>query len=143
MSGLIASNKIKIYYLYIENNELNFIKSENLYLINDEVLEKELLIKLIYKNKIENEKKYKLKTIMKFNVNVKNICNDDILLEECENLSTEGYVRDIHFNNLSYIFENINSLFIIFNRVTTNKKINLTKKIYHKTNKTMNKTRSK
>ena len=132
MSEFIISNRIKIYYLYIDNNELNLIKSEDLLLKNDIVIEKESLFKLIQKNKIINDRRYSLKTILKFNIDVKNLPDYRDILDDNNFLKNENYIRDIYFENVSCIFENINSLFILYDRKTTNKKINFTKKISHK-----------
>jgi len=132
MGVFIRSNRIRIYYLYVENNELNLIKSEDIELVNDMVIEKESLLNLIERNKVENKKRYSLKTIMKFNINAQDVYNSGEIVDDGSYLEKENYMRDIYFNNLSYIFEDINCLFIVLNRITTNKRINLTKKIYNK-----------
>ena len=76
---------------------------------------------------------------MKFNINIK----DKDILNTCltsnidydnyhQFLIKENYTKNIYFNNMSYLFEDINSLFFIYKRVTSDKSINLTKKITRK-----------
>ena len=139
-----ASNNLKIYYLYISNNELNVILTSNILLNKDYFLDKEILINMINKHKIYDNCKYSLFSIMKYNFNIN---HNDILCKDFDinnydpstYLSKETYMKNIYFDNMSYLFENINSVFIIFKRKTTNKQINLSRKI--NTHKRHNKTR--
>mgnify|MGYP001319228053 CR=1 FL=1 len=139
-----ASNILKIYYLYICNDELNIILTESIILNKEYFLNKEVLINMINKHKIYDNNKYSLFSIMKYNIGI----NDNDMLdkdfdidnyEPINYLSKETYMKNIYFDNMSYLFENINSLFIIFKRKTTNKQINFSRKI--NTHKRHNKTR--
>lgn len=145
LDEITNTNKLKIYFLYINNSDLNIITSENLFLNDEYYIDNNILIDLINKHKIHDQKKYNLNSIMKFNINIKdkeilNTCLiSDINFDNYDQfLTKQNYTKNIYFDNMSYLFEDINSLFFIYKRITSNKSINLTKKNLKKTN---NKTR--
>jgi len=146
LDEITNTNKLKIYFLYINNSDLNIITSEDLFLNDEYYIDNNILIDIINKHKIHNQKKYHINSIMKFNINIK----DKDILNTCltsnidydnydQFLIKENYTKNIYFNNMSYLFEDINSLFFIYKRVTSDKSINLTKKNTRKNNN--NKTR--
>ena len=62
-------DKIKAYSCYLINNELHNIKINSIFLENN-ILSKEKLLYLIKKTQFYNENKYKLVSLLKFDLNI-------------------------------------------------------------------------
>ena len=118
---------IKLYFMYVnKENIIEFIKTENVLLNNNANLEKNYLISLIKKNQINHNIKYKLLSLLKFNIDIEPIevlsMSTNEYQEKTRYLSNERFLKDIHFNDTVCIFQDINSLFFIFTEsLSTNK----------------------
>jgi hypothetical protein len=113
---------IKIYYLYVnKDNEVNFCKTETYLLDTTNVkyatLNKDTLISIIKKNSFSNNINYKLLSLLKFNLDID---PEDVIslaihkMDGSEYLSSESVLRDIVFNDTVCIFQDINSLFLVY-----------------------------
>ena len=136
-------SNIKIYFFYVNlENKLVSIKEEIIY-IEDGNLKKDLLIKLIKNNENFQDIKYKLTYLLKYNFTL----DSDKVLDFCDdNDNTENFlisiknIDDINFNDTVSIFNDINSLFMVYTeknpiiarentrRITFNTKIRKTRR---------------
>lgn len=113
---------IKIYHLYVSrDNQVHFSKTET-YLLNitdgkHATLHKDTLISIIKKNSSCNNIQYKLLSLLKFNLDID---PEDVISlaihkkDGSEYLSSESVLRDIVFNDTVCIFQDINSLFMVY-----------------------------
>ena len=113
---------IKIYHLYVNReNQVDFSKTET-YLLNttngkNATLHKDTLISIIKKNSSSNNIQYKLLSLLKFNLDID---PEDVISlaihkkDGSEYLSSESVLRDIVFNDTVCIFQDINSLFMVY-----------------------------
>jgi len=120
----------KIFFLYINKNILETIKSERINL-TESYLNKNILIKLIKNNSSINDTRYKLSTILKYNIDAE----PDDVLEIFEDISPEAYLseeryfNDIYFKETICTFQDLNSVFIIYeNMGNTNANIDSKKR---------------
>jgi len=113
---------IKIYYLYVnKENEVSFCKTETYLLHTTNVkyatLNKDTLITIIKKNSFSNNINYKLISLLKYNLDID---PEDVIslsihkMDGSEYLSSESVLRDIVFNDTVCIFQDINSLFLVY-----------------------------
>ncbi len=133
---------VKLYFMYInKEKEVEFIKKETILLNNNSDIEKNDLISLIKKNETNHNIKYKLLSLLKFNIDIEPL---DVLSmnnvnfhkqEQTKYLTNERFLQDIHFNDTVCIFQDINSLFFFykFQPPTTPSPHSTTKKIYFNT----------
>jgi hypothetical protein len=117
---------IKIYHLYVSReNQVDFSKTET-YLLNttngkNATLHKDTLISIIKKNSFSNNIQYKLLSLLKFNLDID---PEDVISlaihkkDGSEYLSSESVLRDIVFNDTVCIFQDINSLFMVYHEKT-------------------------
>lgn len=138
---------VKLYFMYVnKENIIDFIKTENILLNNNADLEKNHLIFLIKKNQINHNIKYKLLSLLKFNIDIEPIevlsMNTTHYQDPTKYLSNERFLQDIHFNDTVCIFQDINSLFFIFKEQSQenfkskeSSSQSTTKKIFFNTNK--------
>jgi hypothetical protein len=99
---------------------LTFIKKEFILLDEGGILKRDNLIALIKKNQKYNNIKYKLLSILRFNINLepeevnKFISTSYNSTEKCRFLSSEKYLNDIKYSSTINIFQDLNSLYFIF-----------------------------
>ena len=153
---------IEIIYIYVDNNkEIEFIKKEDYDLNNEAKILKTDLIFLINDNKIMCEKKYKLLNILKYNFTIEpieilhefrkldidmNIDMDidmdiDISNNNNKYLQNINTINDVLFNDTVELFSELNTLYVIYADEKNIKQT--TKKIFFNNNKNNNKKLSK
>tara|TARA_B100001093_G_scaffold24249_1_gene21438 strand:+ start:9723 stop:10226 length:504 start_codon:yes stop_codon:yes gene_type:complete len=133
---------ISIFFIYINRrNELHIIKQGPTYILQSNQFEKQDLIDNIKKNSFVNNQKYKLLSILKYNVDVDANNLEDFLFKDNYDKYTETIksLDTILFSNSTKMFNDINSLFILYHE---NIKPCYTKKIKINT-KSNRKTKSK
>ena len=127
---------IYIYYLYLdEESNLIKIKKEKIE-IENKTLKLAQLIYLIKNNSLDNAIKYKIHSILQYN----NTANSSNILNfiETANIVDNNYLtpiktlNEIVYQNTINIFQDLNSLFIIYSFPTIK---NYTKKVYYTTKK--------
>ena len=135
---------VRLFILYVDNkNDLFHIKKDYIPLKQNKV-ERESLIKLIKEYIMYDSKKYRLISMLKWNITLEpdeivNYMNDDSQFNFITNIR---HLKTIEFEDTINLFHNLNSLYLVFHekwKLLENK----TKKIY--LNKKLNnrKTRSK
>ena len=131
---------IQVFALYVSNDMcLDKIKERIFHLQTNNIISKEELKELITSYKSSNDVVYKLISIIKHNI--------DMPPENIEKSVTDGFVYDytsplstidmISLNKSANIFEDLNSLFLIFYESNsqsnnTTKRIKLRNKVTHK-----------
>ena len=138
---------IKTYSLYINKSLiLENINEENFILENNNVLKKHELISIINKYKNDKkEKKVKLLSILKYNINLDSDNVFEYLKQETENnlfLESVKDIDNINFDPSISMFEDLNSLFFIFVE-TNNTEKSQTKRIFLHSNQKKTKKRNK
>ena len=108
---------LSIFFIYVNiNNELEFIKQGPTYILQSNNFEKKDLLENIKAHSYINKRKYKLLSILKYNIDVGannleeflNKCNYDKYIENIKSLDT------ITFLNSTKLFNDLNSLFIVY-----------------------------
>ena len=119
-------DSIDVYSLFIKNNEI-IRSSKDTLLLENGILKRDNLIYFIKNNRKLNNVIYKLNSIVKFNLDIE---PEDVIDNVWNNnyLSQERNMSDISFSDTITIFQDINSLFILFT-YPTNRNRN-TKKVY-------------
>ena len=112
---------IKLFYLYINpSNVLETIKKDFIVLDENSILKKEKIILLIKNNQVYNSIKYKLLSLIRFNIDIE---PEDInkFINTTENefsntsfITSEKYLNDIKYSNTISMFQDLNSLYFIF-----------------------------
>lgn len=113
---------IRIHSIYVNNNnEIEKIREEKIFLKNPGILQKEELLSIIKHNSFSNQIKYSLLSILKFNINLEPINLKTFLrnknpaigapfLQSIKNLDT------IKFEKSITMFHDINEILIIFHQ---------------------------
>ena len=138
---------IKTYSLHINRSLiLENINEENFILETNNVLKKHELISIINKYKNEKkEKKVKLLSILKYNINLDSDNVFEYLKQETENnlfLESVKDIDNINFDPSISMFEDLNSLFFIFVESNNTEK-SQTKRIFLHSNQKKTKKRNK
>ena len=128
------TENIEMFFFYVNReNELESINKINYILDNKSKITKNNIIKVIKENQFKNNKKYKVKYIVKYNITLE---PDEIIHmlnvdnKEGNNfISNESYNNDIHFSDTVCILQDLNSLYIIFTEINTKKSMTNTRKI--------------
>jgi len=106
-----------IHFIYINKlNEIEKMREETIILFNQNILTKEEIIELVKKNRIMDNKTYKLKSILKYHITLD---ADDIrpfLIENIEPnfLTSFPFIDNIIFEKSISMFQDLNDLFFIF-----------------------------
>ena len=144
--------EISMFSIYINrDNEVIKIKKDKINNLTNNTINKNNLIYFIKKNNLYNNIKYKLISILKFNIDIDALNINNFLKSQTppetqetqENIINTPYlsviknINDIRFNNTINIFQDINSIFFIYYNDTIQNTNNLhtTKKVYINTNK--------
>lgn len=132
---------IKLCCIYIHDNEIKKVKEEKLYLKNVNQLTRDELIDVIKQNCIENNVKYSILYLLKYNIDLMPTHLKTFLksnnTKQNRYLSSLSHISNVTFNPSISMFQKLNSLYIIFQLPDKNKdkinhhtKLNITKKRY-------------
>jgi len=137
---------IKINSIYVNNNNsIDKIKEDKIILKTPGILQKEDLLRIIKNNTFSNQIKYRLLSILKFNINIepenlktfmrsKNTTIGTSFLQSIKNIDSIKFEKSIS------IFHDINEIIIIFhNNINNNKSIGTRKIFIHSNKKTKRK----
>ena len=137
-------NNVDLHIIYIDKqNNIEHIKKDK-YFFDNQTIYKENLLHLLKKNSFYQNTKYKLLSIVQYNIDLlpENV-NDYILNNDnYDFFNIRKTLNNIIWKDSITLFKDINSLYIIYydkvNKDNTN-----TKKIYIKSKKKYNKTKEK
>lgn len=110
---------IKIFYIYINSKKIISLTEDTLLLNNNGVLEKDIIISIIQNKEINKNFKYKLISILKYNIDIEPELINKIFIDEYidknnKYCSVIKNITNIKVNNTIGILHDINSLFFIF-----------------------------
>lgn len=112
------NNKINIYSFFYQNNKIHHIGKENYVLINKNILTEEELLKIV---KIKSNNKYKLDTILRYNIDMKpneliNFKNNHENSEKFKYMNRIKSIEPIHFMPSIQMFSDLNTLYLFFEK---------------------------
>jgi hypothetical protein len=112
------NNKINIYSFFYQNNKIHHIGKEKYDLINKNILTEEELLRII---KIKSEDKYKLDTILRYNIDMKpneliNFKNNNENIDQFKYMNRIKSVEPIHFMPSIQMFSDLNTLYLFFKK---------------------------
>lgn len=131
---------INIQFIYInKENEIEKIKEEKFLMSEPNKILREEIVGLIKRNIIDNDIKYSLQSILRYNINleptdIKHFLTNDI--EVFNYLFQVRHIDTIVFDKTINMFQDLNDIFVIFCEKTQDEKQNhnTTKKVYLKLN---------
>lgn len=136
--------RVKVRFFYVNlQNEIDTKISDEIDLENG-VLTKERLLHLIKNNRILDGFKYRLISLLKYNIDVSSEEIEKFIYLPSESkkyLKDEKYLYDIQFNKTIKFFQDVNALYFIFKQIDNVNRNSLTKKIIFE--KKLNKTKRK
>jgi hypothetical protein len=136
--------RVKVRFFYVNlQNEIDTKISDEIDLENG-VLTKERLLHLIKNNRILDGFKYRLISLLKYNIDVSSEEIEKFIYLPTESdkyLKDEKYLYDIQFNKTIKFFQDVNALYFIFKQIDNVNRNSLTKKIIFE--KKLNKTKRK
>ena len=134
---------ITLFFIYINNkNDVENLSRDLMILDRKNTVIRDQLIQIIKQNQIHNNNKYKLTSLLKYNIDIEPeeiynfINNKDDSSFSKRFFIQEKYLNDIIYKNTINIFQDLNSLFFIYketlpidnNKSNTSNKSNITKK---------------
>lgn len=126
-------NSIKIFSLYVNKDcILDKVKETDYDLLNENILKKIELVRLIKERKKDDGVNYKLISLIKYNVDLKpeEIKGYVLNKKEYKFIDSLRELRDINFYDTIGMFEDLNSIFLVYYEFNEKLKQNKTKKIY-------------
>jgi hypothetical protein len=132
---------INVDFIYInDDNEIEKIKQDSFLLSQQNYITRDELIGLLKKNSIDNDKRYSLLSILKYNItleadDIKNfLMTPDLSSYNERFLTINKHIDTIFFEKTITMFQDLNNVYFIFYEKTKNNKncdVNsITKKIY-------------
>ena len=124
---------IKIFSMYVNKVcILDKVKESTYELQNENILRKIELVKIIKEKKNDDGVKYKLISLIKHNVDLKPEEIKNYILNKKDYLFVDALreLRDINFYDTIGMFEDLNSIFLIYYEFNEKLKHNKTKRIY-------------
>lgn len=121
-----TTRSVKLFFLYVDyNRDLIAVKSERVMLDGDNFLKKDTLCGTIKNKEMCEGVKYKLRSLLRFNIDAE----PEDALEALDNVEPsdyahdESYMQDIRFQDTICTFQDLNSLFFLYQEATkTNRK---------------------
>jgi len=132
---------INIDFIYINNdNEIEKIKQDIFLMSEHNSIKRDELIGLLKRNSIDNDKRYSLLSILKYNItldadDIKNfLLTSDLSIYNKKFLTINKHIDTIVFEKTINMFQDLNHLYFIFyeksNDITRRDLNSITKKIY-------------
>ena len=110
---------IKLFFLYIgSTNVLETIKKDSIVLDSDGILKKDTIISLIKTNQIYNSIKYRLLSLVRFNIDIEPEEINKFVYDKDDQdvkrfITSEKYLNDIKYSNTISIFQDLNCLYFM------------------------------
>ena len=132
---------INIDFIYVnKNNDIEKIKQESFLMSVHNSITRDELIGLLKKNSIDNDKRYSLLSILKYNItldaeDIKNfLLSNDLSAYNQQFLTVNKHIDTIFFEKTISMFQDLNNIYFIFHEKLDDFKKgdlnNVTKKIY-------------
>ena len=130
------TNSVKLFFLYVSSTrDLVSIKSERIMLDPDNMMHRSTIYKTIKERENCNGTRYKLRSLLRFNIDAE---PEDALealegVEGAEYVHQENYTQNIRFQDTICTFQDLNSLFFIFQEGTQPSRKGASRKVLFKT----------
>ncbi len=132
---------VNVDFIYVnKNNEIEKIKQEPFLMSVQNSITRDELIGLLKRNSVENDKRYSLLSILKYNINldaedIKNfLLTTDLSTYNQKFLTVNKHIDTIFFEKTITMFQDLNNIYFIFYEKTDDLKHrdlnSVTKKIY-------------
>ena len=142
--------EVRLFILYVDNNNNLFHIKKDFITLNDSKIEKKDLINLIKQYIMYNNKKYRLISMIKWNITIE----PDEISDYLRNNKSLDYITNIRnldtitFDDSINLFQNMNSLYLVFHEKwklleNKTKKIYLNKKLNNRKTRSNNKNKRK
>jgi hypothetical protein len=121
-------NSITIFIFYVNrDNDLERVHTDICLLETNGCLKRDIIISYIKHYEMFADIKYKLRALLKYNINLKPDEINDFMSENTAEynkrfFSYEKYLNDIYFENSIHMFQDLNALYFIFNETTPSSK---------------------
>ena len=116
-----TARSVKLYFLYVDHKgDLAFVKSERVMLDGENVMKRDSLCGIIKNKEVCEGVTYKLRSLLRFNIDA----DPEDALEALENAEPsdyaydESYMQDVYFNDTICTFQDLNSLFFLYQEAT-------------------------
>lgn len=112
-----SARSVKLFFLYVDNTgDLTTVKSERVMLDGENILKKDTLCGTIKNKEMCEGVKYKFRSLLRFNIDAE---PEDALealnnAEPSDYTHDESYMRDIRFQDTICTFQDLNSLFFLY-----------------------------
>jgi hypothetical protein len=110
--------EIKLYLLYIKDNELVAKYTRRCALDEHNKLKRDRLIYIIKHYQLYNDDNYKLNALLRYNIDLNPEEITDYVYEQSETnnqfITSEKYLEDLHYNDSINMFQDLNALYFIY-----------------------------
>jgi len=122
-------NYVKITFIYVNKlDEIDRVKEDKIFINNTNIISKEEIIEILKKNSIIENKKFKIITILKYNLDLEPLEVRKFLLNNDNNTNTDNSylsviksITEIKWEKSISMFQDLNNLIIIFYENNKNK----------------------
>jgi hypothetical protein len=128
-------NSITLFFLYINpQNELEHVHTDRCLLTEPGVLKREVIIAYIKSYELLFAIKYKLRTLLRYNINlepteINDFVNKATPAHTQRFFSPEKYLNDIHYEPSIHMFQDLNALYFLFYETPALSTNNQTKRV--------------
>jgi len=129
---------IRIHCIYIDSTDsIQKITEEKVFVNNSNTISRDEILGLLKKNSVTEKRKYNISSILKYNIDLEPVEITDFLKKDYNFLSVIKNIDTIPLNQTINMFQDLNTLFIIFYEKEENKqsKMSQTRKIYLQSHK--------
>ena len=119
----VKNTSVQIFYIYVGNSEIESLHKEQQLLTENSELLKEDIVNLIKNHQHLDNKRYKLKSLLRYNINVEPSNVLHVLPHKEASfdpyLRNEKHLNTIKFEDTVYILQSMNAIFFVFSRDET------------------------
>ena len=141
-------SSIAIYLLYVSKaNELQHVQTSRCLLAENGLLKREIIISFIKRYQHKCAIKYKLLSLLRYNIDlepteINDFLEEDIVFNDNRFITSEKYLNDVIYKETINMFQDLNALYFIFYEEPQNSAHQLTRRVIltaatHKTRRNM------
>lgn len=126
---------IAIYLLYVsKTNELQHLQSSRCLLAEKGLLKREIIISFIKRYQHKYAIKYKLLSLLRYNIDlepteINDFLEEDIVFNDSRFITSEKYLNDVTYKDTINMFQDLNALYFIFYEEPVNSAHQLTRRV--------------
>jgi hypothetical protein len=128
-------SSIAIYLLYVSKaNELQHVKTSRCLLAENGLLKREIIISFIKRYQHKCAIKYKLLSLLRYNIDlepteINDFLEEDIVFNDSRFITSEKYLNDVIYKETINMFQDLNALYFIFYEEPVNSAHQLTRRV--------------